>query len=233
MSDRRHSTQYSAVHWNGVPHQYPTSNNYAPTYNGTSSHHSSSQQYINGYEQAEASPIEGYPSGAYYSTHTNFASPGSPSSHQVYPATHSSADASTQVTRQIHTTQRPQSTHPQPHPYQMAAYSHSHTSPHTHARARSHSQSLSPQSTYAATSSTAPYPNQIPLTQSPGGSSQYPASPSRPFSCDLCALSFNRQHDLKRHRETHTGEKPYLCNGGCGKTFTRKDALKRHQVGII
>ncbi|EED77058.1 predicted protein, partial [Postia placenta Mad-698-R] len=51
----------------------------------------------------------------------------------------------------------------------------------------------------------------------------------RPFSCDMCALSFNRQHDLKRHRDTHTGEKPFQCNGGCGKTFTRKDALKRHQ----
>ncbi|KAI0699264.1 hypothetical protein BC835DRAFT_1518552 [Cytidiella melzeri] len=67
-------------------------------------------------------------------------------------------------------------------------------------------------------------------TQSMDAASQYPASPQRPFSCDMCALSFNRQHDLKRHRDTHTGEKPFLCNGGCGKTFTRKDALKRHQL---
>ncbi|KAI0092933.1 hypothetical protein BDY19DRAFT_920967 [Irpex rosettiformis] len=75
-----------------------------------------------------------------------------------------------------------------------------------------------------------PYPApQLAYTQSVMDS-QYPASPQRPFSCDLCALSFNRQHDLKRHRDTHTGEKPFLCNGGCGKTFTRKDALKRHQV---
>lgn len=74
---------------------------------------------------------------------------------------------------------------------------------------------------------TSPYAGR---SDSPYQQSQYPASPSRPFSCDLCALSFNRQHDLKRHRETHSGEKPFLCNGGCGKTFTRKDALKRHQV---
>jgi len=59
--------------------------------------------------------------------------------------------------------------------------------------------------------------------------SHYPASPNRPFSCDMCPLSFNRQHDLKRHRETHSGEKPFPC-GACGKTFTRKDALKRHQI---
>ncbi|KIL65985.1 hypothetical protein M378DRAFT_452363 [Amanita muscaria Koide BX008] len=73
------------------------------------------------------------------------------------------------------------------------------------------------------------YPNQLPLAQV-NLASQHPASPPRPYACDMCPLSFNRQHDLKRHRETHSGEKPYLCNGGCGKTFTRKDALKRHQV---
>lgn len=74
------------------------------------------------------------------------------------------------------------------------------------------------------------YHPQMAYGQSMGNGMQYPASPNRPFSCDMCALSFNRQHDLKRHRETHSGEKPFLCNGGCGKTFTRKDALKRHQV---
>lgn len=68
------------------------------------------------------------------------------------------------------------------------------------------------------------------VPQSPiDGSMQYPASPPRPFACDMCALSFNRQHDLKRHRDTHSGDKPFLCES-CGKTFTRKDALKRHQV---
>lgn len=79
---------------------------------------------------------------------------------------------------------------------------------------------------------------QLQYSQTPGhyvplspidGSAQYPASPPRPFACDMCALSFNRQHDLKRHRDTHSGDKPFLCEH-CGKTFTRKDALKRHQV---
>ncbi|KAJ7136689.1 hypothetical protein C8R44DRAFT_868812 [Mycena epipterygia] len=70
------------------------------------------------------------------------------------------------------------------------------------------------------------------FTQAPAPSygSEYPASPSRPYPCDVCALSFDRHHDLKRHKGTHVGERPYVCNGGCEKTFTRKDALKRHQL---
>jgi uncharacterized Zn-finger protein len=99
-----------------------------------------------------------------------------------------------------------------------------------------HNRSLSlPQQSYSSPSMSsnhaydtrdAPHPHAMPSANQ----MQYPASPQRPFACDMCALSFNRQHDLKRHRETHSGEKPFLCNGGCGKTFTRKDALKRHQV---
>ncbi|KAF7325694.1 hypothetical protein MKEN_00419500 [Mycena kentingensis (nom. inval.)] len=57
----------------------------------------------------------------------------------------------------------------------------------------------------------------------------YPASPKRPYPCDACPLSFDRHHDLKRHKTTHVGERPFVCNGGCEKSFTRRDALRRHQ----
>ena len=117
-----------------------------------------------------------------------------------------------------------------PYPSQNGMSSSSDSRPSYHSRSSSlpqqsyHSPSMSSNHAYAAHHS----PQQL-MVQGID-QMQYPASPQRPFACDMCALSFNRQHDLKRHRETHSGEKPFLCNGGCGKTFTRKDALKRHQV---
>jgi len=47
----------------------------------------------------------------------------------------------------------------------------------------------------------------------------------RPFKCDQCPQSFNRNHDLKRHKRIHLAVKPYPCNY-CEKSFSRKDALK-------
>lgn len=51
------------------------------------------------------------------------------------------------------------------------------------------------------------------------------SSNHRPFRCDQCQQSFNRNHDLKRHKRTHLAIKPFPC-GHCDKFFMRKDALK-------
>jgi len=51
----------------------------------------------------------------------------------------------------------------------------------------------------------------------------------RPFRCDQCPQSFNRNHDLKRHKRIHLAVKPFPC-GHCDKSFSRKDALK---VGLL
>ena len=54
---------------------------------------------------------------------------------------------------------------------------------------------------------------------------QQQASNDRPFKCDQCPQSFNRNHDLKRHKRIHLAVKPFPC-GHCDKSFSRKDALK-------
>lgn len=55
--------------------------------------------------------------------------------------------------------------------------------------------------------------------------SQHNTHSDRPFKCDTCPASFNRNHDLKRHTRIHLAIKPYPC-GFCDKSFSRKDALK-------
>jgi uncharacterized Zn-finger protein len=58
-----------------------------------------------------------------------------------------------------------------------------------------------------------------------GPQQQQPAPPERPFKCDVCPQSFNRNHDLKRHKRIHLAVKPFPCDN-CEKSFSRKDALK-------
>lgn len=65
----------------------------------------------------------------------------------------------------------------------------------------------------------------------PGMMGLHPGMPQqeRPFKCDQCPQSFNRNHDLKRHKRIHLAVKPFPCDN-CEKSFSRKDALKRHRL---
>lgn len=49
----------------------------------------------------------------------------------------------------------------------------------------------------------------------------------RPFRCGVCAAGFVRRHDLVRHARIHGTGKDFTC--GCGKGFSRMDALNRHR----
>ena len=63
------------------------------------------------------------------------------------------------------------------------------------------------------------------------GNHSQPATQERPFKCDVCPQSFNRNHDLKRHKRIHLSVKPYPCTF-CDKSFSRKDALKVSNTGL-
>jgi len=54
----------------------------------------------------------------------------------------------------------------------------------------------------------------------------------RPFKCDQCPQSFNRNHDFKRHKRIHLAVKPFPC-GHCEKSFSRKDALQVRSSDLI
>lgn len=51
----------------------------------------------------------------------------------------------------------------------------------------------------------------------------------KPHQCDICFISFLRLSHLQRHIRTHTGEKPYSCSL-CAKSFSRSDKLKNHYI---
>ncbi|KAJ8077227.1 hypothetical protein PM082_001655 [Marasmius tenuissimus] len=219
--------------------------------NPSKSNYPSSQWSGSGYgsQSGSYSPTSQYPQspqhstgyGGRYSQSSGYDEYGSsaPYSQSSYPASNlgqsrQSRDYMT-PSQSSQTASHPQSYGQSPlqshHPHSQ---SHSVADPYGSGRSRSYSHTLpypqSSPSNSTMTHTAGQYTNQITLYPPGHPSSSSSPTQARPYACDLCALSFNRQHDLKRHRETHSGDKPYTCNGGCGKTFTRKDALKRHQL---
>ncbi|CAG9763055.1 unnamed protein product [Ceutorhynchus assimilis] len=53
---------------------------------------------------------------------------------------------------------------------------------------------------------------------------------NRPFKCFECGKAFKHKYVLTYHQRTHTGERPYSC-GYCGKTFRQWTPYKVHLRG--
>ncbi|XP_014385862.1 PREDICTED: zinc finger protein 557-like [Myotis brandtii] len=53
-------------------------------------------------------------------------------------------------------------------------------------------------------------------------------SEEKPFKCDVCGKDFLQRSDLRNHNRRHTGEKPYKCRE-CGKAFSRSSYLRQHE----
>lgn len=64
----------------------------------------------------------------------------------------------------------------------------------------------------------------------PGGALRYvDENGSSLWKCSICDKVFNSSSKFARHKRTHSGEKPFVCQvDACGLGFSRNDHLKRH-----
>ncbi|WPG97706.1 Hypothetical protein R9X50_00048700 [Acrodontium crateriforme] len=147
---------------------------------------------------------------ASYTTSPYATSPSATSNHSMY----SSSDSSYPYNQQPLPSSFPPTTGPisvqQPH--------HSHPPPQT-------------QKLPSLSQPNAPNPWEHHHYISPTASNAFSQSQDR-YICPTCNKAFSRPSSLKIHSHSHTGEKPFKCpQNGCGKAFSVRSNMKRHERG--
>ncbi|XP_017695463.1 PREDICTED: myc-associated zinc finger protein-like, partial [Lepidothrix coronata] len=61
----------------------------------------------------------------------------------------------------------------------------------------------------------------------PGGGASPRRPPRKSHACDTCGKAFRDVYHLKRHRLSHTDERPFQCPV-CQQRFKRKDRMASH-----
>ncbi|XP_025025401.1 gastrula zinc finger protein XlCGF57.1-like isoform X2 [Python bivittatus] len=59
-----------------------------------------------------------------------------------------------------------------------------------------------------------------------------PPGPKKPHSCAQCGKSFNKKQSLRKHQGTHSTERPFACLE-CGRSFRLKQILVAHMTSHI
>lgn len=94
-------------------------------------------------------------------------------------------------------------------------------------------------STAAAAAAAPAQPLISPVTPAWQHHHYFPPSSSTPYQqnhdryiCRTCHKAFSRPSSLRIHSHSHTGEKPFRCtHAGCGKAFSVRSNMKRHERG--
>ncbi|RAL11040.1 C2H2 finger domain protein [Aspergillus homomorphus CBS 101889] len=110
-------------------------------------------------------------------------------------------------------------------------------------RPASSSSTYQPSSNVSPTAAALPAPahQQIisPVTPAWQHHHYFPPSSTTPYQqnhdryiCRTCHKAFSRPSSLRIHSHSHTGEKPFRCtHAGCGKAFSVRSNMKRHERG--